>query len=61
VRDYGADLVIAVINQQGHGAASATPFDQTTWLPIRVREGKCVWWGNYMTEAEALEAAGLSE
>lgn len=61
VRDYGDDLVIAVMHNRGHGAESATPFEETTWLPIVIRQGKCVWWGNFITEREALEAAGLRE
>jgi ketosteroid isomerase-like protein len=61
VRDYGDDLVIAILHSRGHGAGSAAPFDETTWLPIRIRRGKCIWWGNYLTETEALEAAGLRE
>jgi hypothetical protein len=27
----------------------------------RWRQGKCVWWGNFRTRGEALEAAGLSQ
>ena len=59
VRDYGGDLVLAVLQNRGHGAESAAPFEQTTWMPIRIRQGKCVWWGNYFDQEEALEAAGL--
>ena len=34
---------------------------QTMWMGWRVRDGQIVWWATYRTEAEALEAAGLSE
>jgi ketosteroid isomerase-like protein len=61
MRDLGGDLVLAVTRNRGHGAESATPFEETTWLPARIRQGECVWWGNFMTESEALEAAGLRE
>jgi ketosteroid isomerase-like protein len=61
VRDYGDELVLAVVHIQGHGAESATPFEVTTWMPIRIRQRESVWWGNFMTEDEALEAAGLRE
>ena len=61
VRDLGDDLVLAVVRNRGGGAESAVPFEDTTWLPARWRQGKCVWWGNFLTEAEALAAARLSE
>ena len=61
VRDLGDDLVLAVVRDRGHGAESAVPFEDTTWLPVRWRRGKCVWWGNFLTEKEALEAVGLRE
>ena len=61
VRDLADDLVLAVAHTRGHGAESATPFEDTVWLPIRVRHGKAVWWGVFLTEGEALETAGLRE
>ena len=61
VRDLADDLVLAVAHSRGHGAESATPFEDTIWVPIRFRRGKAVWWGVFLTEGEALEAAGLSE
>jgi ketosteroid isomerase-like protein len=59
VRDLG-DVTVAQLCGRGHGAASATPLVETFWQATRWREGKCVWWRNFSTEAEALEAAGLS-
>ena len=44
VRDLGDDLVLAVVRNRGGGAESAVPFEDTTWLPARWRQGKCVWW-----------------
>jgi ketosteroid isomerase-like protein len=61
VRVLGDDLVLAVTDTRGHGAQSAAPFEETSWLPIRIRQGKAVWWGVFLTEREALEAAGLEE
>jgi hypothetical protein len=34
---------------------------QTLWALAEWRDKKVVWWGQYTTEAEALEAAGLRE
>jgi SnoaL-like domain len=61
VRDLGNDLVLVVVHSRGHGAQSAAPFEETSWLPIRIRQGKAEWWGVFLTESEALEAAGLAE
>ena len=33
---------------------------QTMWMSWRVRDGLVIWWATFRTEAEALEAAGLS-
>jgi ketosteroid isomerase-like protein len=60
MRDLG-DLTLGAGRVRGHGAGSDTPFDETSWGVAEWRDGKCVWWGNYATEAEALEAAGLRE
>jgi ketosteroid isomerase-like protein len=58
--DFG-DAAVADCRLSGHGASSAAPMDQATWLVSRWRRGKCVWWGSFETKAEALEAVGLSE
>jgi ketosteroid isomerase-like protein len=34
---------------------------QKQWMAWRVRDGLLIWWATFRTEAEALEAAGLSE
>jgi ketosteroid isomerase-like protein len=60
VRDLG-DLTVANAHLRGHGAGSDVPFDQTLWYVGRWRHGQCVWWGDFRSEAEALEAVGLSE
>jgi ketosteroid isomerase-like protein len=56
VRAIG-DATLAQLRARGHGAASTAPLDETFWQLVRWRDGKCVWWCNYMTEAEAIEAA----
>ena len=60
LRDLG-DVTLAHVRGWGHSAASHTPIVDPFWQPIRWRDGKCVWWRNCSTEAEALKAAGLSE
>ena len=46
---------------RGRGAGSDVPFENTVWHGSEWRRGKCVWWGIYESETEALEAAGLRE
>jgi hypothetical protein len=60
VRDLG-DLTLGAGRARGHGAGSDTPFDETVWAVTEWCDRKCVRFGNYGTEAEALEAAGLRE
>ena len=60
LRDLG-DVTLAHVRGFGHAADSATPLVGPSWLPVRWRDGKAVWWRNCPTETEALEAAGLSE
>ena len=59
LRDHG-NVTLAYVRGGGHGAGSATPVIDPFWQPARWRDGKCVWWRNCSTEAEALNAAGLS-
>ena len=60
VRDLG-DLVLATLRVCGHGASSDMFLEETIWVVGRVRAGKIVWWRDFRSEAEALEAVGLSE
>jgi ketosteroid isomerase-like protein len=60
VRDVG-DLTVGALHIRGHGAGSDIPWDETTWQLVRWRRRKCVSWRVFDTEAEALEAVGLSE
>jgi ketosteroid isomerase-like protein len=60
VRDLG-DAGIAALRVRGHGADSGAPFDEWLWGALKLRNGKVIWWSIFGSEAEALEAAGLSE
>ena len=60
LRDLG-EVTLGHMRGWGHGADSATPLVDPFWQPIRWVDGKCVWWRNCSTEAEALEAVGLRE
>ena len=48
------EMTLRRIRGKGHGAASAAPVVETWWQLIRWSDGKCVWWRNFATEAEAL-------
>ena len=41
----------------GHGTESSVYTRQTFWQVTEWRDGKAVWWHNYLREAEAVEAA----
>jgi hypothetical protein len=60
LRDLG-NATLAHIRGWGHGAGSDAPLIDPVWQLTRWRNGKCVWWRNCQTEAEALEAVGLRE
>ena len=60
LRDVG-DRTLGAARIRGHGAGSDTPFDEPFWGVAEWRQGKCVRWANFGTEAEALEAVGLRE
>ena len=60
VRDFG-DVIVATFSAVGHGATSHLPLEDNAWLACRWRLGQCTWWQVCRSEAEALEAAGLSE
>jgi ketosteroid isomerase-like protein len=60
IRSEG-DRTIAALRGVGHGVGSDTPIDDRFWQVAEWREGKCVWWRTYGSEADALEAVGLRE
>jgi ketosteroid isomerase-like protein len=60
VREAG-DTTVVRVRQRGHGLGSDAPIDQTHWMVTKWRHKKGVWCRIYLSEAEALEAAGLRE
>jgi ketosteroid isomerase-like protein len=60
VRDLG-DRTIMRARVHGHGLESDAPMDQTMWQVAEYRHGRTIGWRFVNSEADALEAAGLSE
>jgi ketosteroid isomerase-like protein len=60
VRDLG-DVTVARVRLCGQGMGSDAPTEQKSWVVYEWRDKKTIWWGTFRSEAEALEAAGLSE
>jgi ketosteroid isomerase-like protein len=60
VRDLG-DLTLVRGRLRGQGAGSGAAFERTYWGLFRWRDKRITWWHAFQSEAEALEAAGLSE
>jgi hypothetical protein len=60
IRDLG-DVTLGHIRGWGHSGVSKTPIVDPFWQPVRWREGKCVWWRNCSTEADALQAIAERE
>ena len=58
--DTGDDVVVQAY-QRGTGAGSGAPAERRFWFLNTVREDKITRIGVHATEAEALEAVGLSE
>jgi ketosteroid isomerase-like protein len=53
------DMTLGRIRGTARGAASSTPVVETWWQLIRWSDGKCIWWRNFATEADALRTMGL--
>ena len=60
VRDLG-DVTVARQRFRGQGIQSDALIEQMQWFVTQWRNGKAIWWRTFQSEAEALEAAGLSE
>jgi hypothetical protein len=60
VRDVG-DLTVIGGRMRGRAAGCDTPLDEALWTAGEWRDGRCVWWGTYDTEAQALQAARLRQ
>jgi ketosteroid isomerase-like protein len=54
LQDLG-DMTLGQIRGRAHGAASTTPVVETWWQSIRWHDGRCIWWRNFATKADALE------
>ena len=63
ILDTRADghATVAQLGLRGRGAGSNAPIDRRAWSVMKWRNRKTTWWGVFPSEAEALEAAGLSE
>jgi ketosteroid isomerase-like protein len=59
-RDLG-DRTITQARIHAHGVESDAAVDQIVWQVVEYRHGKATRWRFVSNEAEALEAAGLSE
>ena len=60
IRDLG-DRTLVQGRLLGQGAGSGASIERALWATVGWRNKKIVWWGTFDNEAEALEAAGLSE
>jgi ketosteroid isomerase-like protein len=60
VQDHG-DVILGEYRIRAHGAGSQIPVENQQWQVVRVRGGKASSWQTFVSEAEALEAVGLSE
>jgi uncharacterized protein len=55
------DAVVALLHHHGTGKSSGIDVETRNWHVFTVRNGKIVRSRHFSTEAQALEAAGLSE
>jgi ketosteroid isomerase-like protein len=60
VQDLG-DVTFGRLRLRGQGKESGAPMEQTQWHVVEWRQGTVVRWRTLRSEAEALEAAGMSE
>jgi hypothetical protein len=56
VREIG-DVTIAQARSHGRGMDSEALIEQSFWQVTEWRDGRAVWWHNYLRETEAIEAA----
>ena len=55
------DMTLCRVQQRGRVGESAIPVEQKHWILTQWRDGKAIWAGVFLSEREALEAAGLRE
>jgi ketosteroid isomerase-like protein len=53
------EMTLVQIRGTAHGAASFAPVVETWWQSISWRDGRCIWWRNFATEAETRGTIGL--
>jgi ketosteroid isomerase-like protein len=58
---YEEDLVVCAIRNKGRGVGSGVEVDMRAWQVVRFRDGMAIEIHAHETQAEALEAVGLSE
>jgi ketosteroid isomerase-like protein len=61
VIDAGGDRVVALLHQSGIGKESGVPVEWDNGVVFELRDGRVIRATNYLSHAEALEAAGLQE
>jgi ketosteroid isomerase-like protein len=59
--DAGDDRVVALTHQSGSGKGSGVPVELDLGVVSELKDGRIVRMRNYLTHAEALEAAALRE
>ncbi len=60
IREVG-DVLVGRVRIRGQGMESDAPWEQTQWHVTEWRNGRAIRWRACASEAEALDAAGLSE
>ncbi len=60
MNDLGV-VTVAALRMRGHGAGGSVPVDVTIWRVSRWRDHKCVWWGTFRSEGDALQAVVPSQ
>jgi ketosteroid isomerase-like protein len=60
VRDAG-DTTVTRVRQSGHGVGSDAPMEQMQWFVAQSRNGRVIRVQVFVSEIEALKAAGLPE
>jgi ketosteroid isomerase-like protein len=59
--DAGDDRVVALLHQSGIGKESGVPVEWDNGMVMELKDGRVIRATNYLSHADALEAAGLRE
>jgi ketosteroid isomerase-like protein len=59
--EHVGDMTLVRLRARGHGVGSDAPIEQTQWLVTKWHDQKAVCVRIFLSEAQALEATGLSE